>query len=85
MKKKKWVDHLASPILKIFQVLGKIINQSPDKGEQKKLRHSPLFNNPFKFKYDLKGIKKSDSLKDVNPRSKGSVKTETAIFNKLRK
>ena len=85
MKMKKWISFYLSPMLKMLQALGKILNQSPDKGELKKLRHSPLFNNPFKLKNDSKGIKKSDALKDLNSHPKGSVKTETAIFNKLRK
>ena len=65
--------------------MGKVLNQSPEIEELKKLTHSPLFNNPFFWKTRKVPPKKIKRPTKSYERAKGSHHSDTKIYNHPRR
>ncbi len=82
---KKILGIIACPVQKILKGLGAIINQCPGKDELNQLKQSPLFKSTYPKMGKKNSVQKNqpDHKKDHKP--KGSVNTDSQIFNKPRK
>jgi len=85
MNTKRLIDLIFLPLEKVLSCIGSVLNQCPTKDECKKLRTSPIFNNPFRKKpqnnFDLN--KKSNYKQDYH--AKGPKNSDARIFNKARR
>jgi len=78
-------DLITIPIEKVLNCIGSIINQSPGREELEKLKHSPLFNNPFLKKVKNIFEKKNEANHKRDHKAKGTFHADSQIFNKPRK
>jgi len=85
MNTKRLIGFIFFPLEKALKFIGSLVNQCPDKDELRKLRNSPMFNNPFKKNpndnFDMK--KELNHKRDHH--AKGSISTDSRIFNRPRK
>jgi hypothetical protein len=72
---------LVTPIEKILRLMGKVLNQCPEKEELKKLRQYPLFNNPFSWKTRKIPKEKIDRPSKFYQGARRSKHSDTKIFN----
>jgi hypothetical protein len=81
----KLIDLIFNPIEKALKCVGSIINQSPSKDEIKSLKTSPLFKSTYPHKSKSTFEKTSEHDHKRDHKAKGSVNTDSQIFNKPRK
>jgi hypothetical protein len=81
---KRIINIIFLPVEKILTTVGALINQLPTKEEIKGLRHSPVFKNTYPQKNKKKFDLRNESAPYWDHRAKGSVNTDTRIFNKPR-
>ncbi len=75
----------ASPVKKILNGLGAILNQCPGKEELNQLKQSPLFKTSYPKKKKETSVQKNQPNHKKDHKPKGSVNTDSQIFNKPRK
>ena len=68
----------------VLRFVGRLVNQCPTKEEIKRLRHSPIFNNPFTKKNDSSFRPQNDLNHKRDHAPKGAFNTDARIFNKPR-
>jgi hypothetical protein len=74
-------QRLVSPIKKILQTIGEVLNQCPNQDDIKRLRQSPYFRNPLRAKVK----KRRQSFKVKKHGLKGTRHSEVRTYNHARK